>query len=202
MVRGRIGSKLKTQNLKFSEIVNLTNEEEITYQLTKYLIKNFPYKKFVFDAGALQMMDKDWLLDLKTGPILTPHQKEFRMLFGVDLVPLSFEEKKQQVETVAKQYHCTVLLKSVSDIISNGEETYVIEGGNAGLTKGGTGDVLASLITSFYAKNSSLASGIIASFLLKKSADELFNTKGYWYNIADIINKLPEVLRRVVIDKD
>ena len=52
-------------------------EAKYTFDLTKSLIKNFPDKQFVFDAGSLQMMKKEWLLSLKKPAVITPHQKKF-----------------------------------------------------------------------------------------------------------------------------
>ena len=46
--------------------MKIQNEADYTYYLTKYLLRNFPQKKFVIDAGALQMMDPEWLKKLKT----------------------------------------------------------------------------------------------------------------------------------------
>ncbi len=167
-------------------------EGKYTYELTKKLIEKFPGKRFVFDAGALQMMDKRWLKNLKTKAIITPHRKEFESLFGLPA-------EKNNVEEMAKQFKTVIVLKTIVDIISDGENTYTVEGGNAGLTKGGTGDVLGGLAASFYAKNSPLNSAVLASVLLKTTADSLFEDKGYWYNISDIINRLPEILKKVVL---
>jgi len=169
-------------------------EGEYTQKLTKKLIEQFPEKKFVFDAGALQMMEKDWLLRLKTRAIITPHQKEFERLFGVPLMDKPREEKERIVRETASKYKIVILLKAVVDIVSDRETTYTVEGGNAGLTKGGTGDVLAGLTASFYTTNNALDSAVFASVLLKLTADGLFEDKGYWYNISDIIEKLPKVL--------
>src|SRR3989338_2357907 len=36
-------------------------EGKYTFDLTKSLIKNFPNKQFIFDAGSLQMMSPEWL---------------------------------------------------------------------------------------------------------------------------------------------
>ncbi len=50
MLRGKIDTNMKT-----------LEEASYTYSLTKYLLEIYPQKRFVFDAGALQMMEKEWL---------------------------------------------------------------------------------------------------------------------------------------------
>lgn len=172
-------------------------EGERAKEEVQQLIKKFPDKRFVFDAGALQMMDPSWLLDLKQKPIITPHQKEFAQLFGVSVIDKTLEEKEKIVKDTAAKYNCVLMLKAIVDIISDGKESYIIEGGNAGLTKGGTGDVLGGLTLSFYAKNDAIFSAVAASLLLKITAEELFKRKGYWYNVSDIIKKLPEKFKEL-----
>ena len=174
-------------------------EAKYTFDLTKSLIKNFPDKQFVFDAGSLQMMKKEWLLSLKKPAVITPHQKEFEKLFNQPILNLTIEEKTKIVEETAKKYQTIILLKTVIDIISDGKQTYVVEGGNAGLTKGGTGDILAGLTTTLSATNLSLMAAVSASILLKKTGEKLFQSKGYWYNVSNIIEMIPEVLNELII---
>ena len=190
-------SKIHFKNQK--DLIDIKDEGLYTYFLPKFLIENFSQKKFVFDAGALQMMDKEWLLKLKTPAILTPHQKEFERLFGEKIFDLDFEKKVEIVKKYAKKYKIIILLKAIKDIVSDGEKTYVVEGGNQGLTKGGSGDVLAGLVVSFYAKNKVLESAVFASILLKKTADVLLLEKGYWYNINNLIEAVPLVLKKIII---
>lgn len=191
-------NKFKISNLKFQNLKKIKDEGEYTYFLTKYLIQNFPEKRFVFDAGSLQMMEPELLTHLKIPAVITPHQIEFEQLFGVNLHHLTVEEKAKRVQETAKKYRVTILLKAIADIISDGEETYIIEGGNAGLTKGGTGDVLGGLCVSFFAKESSVLSALYASILLKRTAETLFKTKGYWYNIDTIIEEIPHELKKII----
>jgi len=167
-------------------------EGEYTRRVVLELIKKFPEKKFVFDAGALQMMDKKWLKNLKTMPILTPHKNEFKTLFGI-------EGNEKTVFEMAKEYKSVILLKTIQDMISDGKMINIIEGGNAGLTKGGSGDVLSGLAAAFYSKNNAFSSAVFASTLLKITSDKLFESSGYWYNISDIINQLPKELKRIVL---
>ncbi|MCS7092898.1 MAG: NAD(P)H-hydrate dehydratase [Patescibacteria group bacterium] len=199
LVRGTVKEKkkkIRIDNLKL--ILDLDNEAEYTYLLTKYLIEKYPQKKFVFDAGSLQMMEKSWLLKLKTPSIVTPHQKEFEKLFSLEVSHLDKKEKGQMVKIAAKTHRTVILLKAVDDYISDGSRLYVIEGGNQGLTKGGTGDVLASLVACFYTKNPPLEAAVFSSILLKRTADELFARLGYWYNVSTIIAHLPQTLKKIV----
>lgn len=178
-----------------SGMVREGEEAKYTRDLTKTLITDFPEKQFVFDAGALQTMDKKWLLKLKTPAVVTPHQKEFETLFGEPILDLPLEKKIELVRSLAKKYNTIILLKAIVDIISDGKEVYLVEGGNAGLTKGGTGDILAGLTTALSTSGLPLISAISASVLLKKTGERLFQSKGYWYNISNIIETIPEVLK-------
>lgn len=193
MVRGE--KREAVDNLSFEEIINLKNEADYTRSLINYLIRHYSKKRFVFDAGALQMMDKDWLLKLKVKPILTPHAIEFKTLFGIDIKKESEEKRVEIIKETAKKYKCIILFKSVKDVISDGKKVYIVEGGNAGLAKGGSGDVLASLACSFYAKNDGLLSAVLSSWLIKKTGDELFLKQGYWYNVSNIIEAIPNTLK-------
>lgn len=174
-------------------------EGRYAHDLTKSLIEKFPQKKFVFDAGSLQMMEKDWLLKLKQKALITPHQIEFEGLFDIPISKKSREEKIAVVKATAKKYRTIILLKAISDIISDGEKVYVVEGGNPGLTKGGTGDVLAGIALSLYAKNKGLTAAVVASYLLKSAGESLYQEKGYWYNVSDIIQIMPSIFKKLVL---
>lgn len=200
MVRNKKIKNLKLKIKNLTEILYLNNEAEFTYQLTGYLVHSFPKKKFVFDAGSLQMMDKDWFYLLLEKPIITPHQVEFEQLFDIKIKDLSFNDKIKIVEEIAQKYKVVILLKAIKDIISDGKQTFVIEGGNQGLTKGGTGDLLAGLASAFYCKNEALLSAVSASLILKKTADYLYNEFGYWYNIDNLLTTIPKIFKQLVLN--
>ncbi len=196
--------KMKNEKLKiddFKDLSKISDEGEYTHQLTKYLIEHFPHKKFVFDAGALQMMDPQWLTTLAIPAVVTPHQTEFEQLFATELKHVSLNEKKKIVIETAKKYHTVILLKAIVDIVSDGERIAVIEGGNAGLTKGGTGDTLAGLAAAFRIKEPAFTSVLLASSLLKAVGDDLRMSHGYWYNIPDIIQQIPKTLYSLVSNR-
>ena len=86
------------------------------------------------------------------------------------------------------------------EIISKDEIRYN-KTGNAGMTKAGTGDVLAGLCAGFFAQSKDIfksavsaayINGMIGDILLKKH-------KGYSYLASDIAEDIPKVLNSVLL---
>ena len=200
MIRGPVSEKIRAAELSFDEIRKLTNEAEYTFALTRFLMKTFPHKRFVFDAGSLQMMDKNWLKLLKEKAIVTPHVLEFENLFGVSCSNKSDSEKKNLVTQMAKDYHCVVLMKNVKDYISDGTNQAIVEGGNPGLAKGGSGDVLAGLASAFYTKSDAVTSCLFASFLLKSASEGQYDQSGLFYNTSDLIVQIGKTAKTELFD--
>lgn len=142
------------------------------------------YGKVVLDGDALRKVGPE---ELK-GCLITPHEGEFRGLFGMGGSP-------GNVERMAGKWGCTILKKGRVDVVSDGKETVLVKGGNAGLTKGGTGDVLAGLLCALYAKNGAVEAAVAAARANKKAGDLLFKERGYAYCASDLAEKLPEAIR-------
>jgi len=165
-----------------------------TKRITETFLRQFPQKQWVIDAGSLQVMDKKFI---PKNAILTPNRKEFQMLFNLKSQISNFKTKSQILNLVkqkAEEYRCIIVLKLAQTIVCSPDKCVVIEGGNAGLTKGGTGDVLAGLTVGLVAKNEPFLAACTASFILKKAADQLYKKVGFAYNADDLAQKIPEVL--------
>lgn len=106
---------------------------------------------------------------------------------------------EERVILFAKQYQCIVLLKGEKDIVSNGSETRIVEGGNAGMTKGGTGDVLAGLIAALACTNDPFISTIAGSYINKKAGDSLYETVGPFFNASDLADQIPRIMRDILL---
>lgn len=174
-----------------------------TEELTNRLLLKHPNKQWVIDAGALQMMD---ISLIPKHAILTPHQGEFEGLWekalSVKRLELSdkIEDLNDRVKYFAKRYQCIVLLKGEKDIVCSKEgECRVIEGGNAGMTKGGTGDVLAGLVAAFACKNDPFLATIAGSFINKNAGDELYKTVGPFFNASDLANQIPMTMKTLLL---
>ena len=97
---------------------------------------------------------------------------------------------------MAKKYDCIVILKGVRTVVCSPKECVLVEGGNAGLTKGGTGDVLAALTTALLAKNQAFLAACAASWIVKRAADELYKEVGFVYNADDLAERIPSFIGR------
>lgn len=155
-----------------------------TKALTENLLSKFEEKKWVIDAGSLQTMDPKFI---PKNSILTPNKKEFELLFNVKALI-------SNVKSMAQKYKCLIVLKGPITYVSDGEKIVEVRGGNAGLTKGGTGDVQAGLTVALLAKNDPMLAACAASFIVKATADELQKTKGIYFNADDVANKIPSIL--------
>jgi len=164
-------------------------DDDDTKELTERLLKNFPEEKWVIDGGSLQVISPEIL---PKGSIITPNKKEFKMLFGID-------SNYENVEEITEKYGITILSKGDVDIVANEEHIIAIEGGNAGMTKGRTGDVLAGLTAALFTKNDAFLSAISASYINKTAGEELEKTKGIYFNSSDLVEKIPEIMKKNIV---
>ena len=155
-----------------------------TGDVTNYLLKKFRDKKWVVDGGALQEMDRELLNERM---IVTPHQGEFIRLFG-----------EASIEAMAKKYKCMILLKGVEDVVCNQDKCVKVSGGNEGMTKGGTGDVLAGLVGALYCKNKAWLAAVAGSYINKKAGDRLYERVGPYFNATDLVSEIPGVMKEIV----
>lgn len=170
------------------DITAIADEGEQTYWLTKYLVEKYPQKKWVIDAGALQMMEKSWLVPLAGNTILTPHKKEFAMLFAM-------EETNEAIAAMAAEYNAVILTKGKVDVVCSKDTCVQIPGGNSGMTKGGTGDVLAGLVAALACKNELFIAAVAGSYFNKKAGEKLAQTVGPYFHASDLTQVIPQVMK-------
>jgi hydroxyethylthiazole kinase-like uncharacterized protein yjeF len=181
------------------EIASLEDEGLQAYFLTKYLLLKYPGKKWVIDAGALQMLEPVWLRPLKGNVIVTPHPVEFDRAESKDKEnAVKGKTVEQRVALFAKTYACVVLLKGESDIVCSEDTCLAISGGNSGMTKGGTGDVLAGLVAALACKNDMFLAAAAGSYFNKKAGEALFERVGYYFNSSDLAEEIPVVMKKIL----
>lgn len=160
-------------------------KEDETGSIVNYLLKKYPTKKWVIDGGALQEVDVGLITE---SCILTPHRKEFE-----GLANKSYKNYKDYNcgDLSKKLQNCTILLKGPVDTVCQGDRCIEIPGGSPGMTKGGTGDVLAGLVGALYTKNNAWIAATMASYINKKAGESLYKKVGPYFNAEDLVKEVP-----------
>lgn len=178
-----IGSGMGTDNVSEDVLISV--------------LTNFK-KPLVLDADALTIIsnNKKILSEIPMDTILTPHIVEFDRLFGMH------QTKEERVKTgiqLAKDYHIIIVLKDHHTTIVSAEKVYYNTTGNSGLAKGGSGDALTGIITSFLAQGYSPINaaclgvylhGLAADITLKKQSMESMI-------ISDVIENFGKAFKKI-----
>ena len=140
-------------------------------------------KPALLDASALHMLKTS---QLNSNLLLSPHAGEFKSLFGMNAnVP--------SVLLASKKFGCTILCKGLVDIISDRRHLALNCVHHAGMTKGGTGDVLAGLCAALLASHNDLfKSACAAAYLNGLSGLRLSKKMGMHYSSYDLVQELPK----------
>ena len=127
--------------------------------------------------------------------VVTPHAGEFKRLFG-EILSDSTSERINLVEQNALKYGITILLKGPTDVISDGNMTYLCEKNTPAMTVGGTGDVLSGLVAGLLSNNRNcLESAAAASFICSLAGKEIQSKLGLHITSMDLIDELPNVMK-------
>jgi len=160
---------LNTVHTALPEVMCITRDEHIDYSKYNVLgigpglgtqedsaalilqsIQNFS-RPMVIDADALNILAQHpaWLHNICSGSVLTPHPKEFERLFGKTENDF---EKIEKAVSLSEQYKLIIILKGHYTLIAANGTAWFNTTGNAGMAKGGSGDVLTGIITSLLAQ--------------------------------------------------
>ena len=127
--------------------------------------------------------------------VVTPHAGEFKRLFG-DAPSDSKNERIQLVEKHALDNGVTILLKGPTDIISNGNTTYLCQKNTPAMTVGGTGDVLSGLVAGLLSNNrNSLESAAAAAFICGLAGKQVQDKLGFHITSMDLIDAIPSIMK-------
>lgn len=148
----------------------------------------------VVDADGISMLaiNPATLKERKYPTILTPHEGEFRRL-GIALE----EERLTGAMVAARELGCVMLRKGHETVITDGKEYYVNQTGNPGMAVGGSGDVLAGILTSLLGQGiDSLQAAACAAYLHGAAGDRCAEKMGQYGMLpSDMIHELPYLMK-------
>lgn len=123
-----------------------------TIQLTKFVLENSKVPVIV-DADGINCIASDinMLSKRQSEVVITPHVGEMASLLNCQNQAV-MDNRIEAAERYAEKHGITVVLKGAGTIIANSRVTAFNHTGNAGMSKGGSGDILAGIIGSAVAQ--------------------------------------------------
>lgn len=143
-----------------------------TKALVKKLIKEAACP-LILDADGINCIadNIDIIRDAKEELIVTPHAGELARLSGLTVAETASDRLTAAVN-LAREYGVTVVAKGVPNFVAGSGRAYIIPAGNPGLSRGGSGDVLAGIIAAFRAQGlSAVDSAALGVFIHGAAAD-------------------------------
>ncbi|MBR4887790.1 MAG: NAD(P)H-hydrate dehydratase [Clostridia bacterium] len=155
----------------------------------------------VLDADGLNLAAKEPLLLRKRRCplVVTPHPGEMARLMS-RTIPEVQTDRISMAKLFARRYNAVAVLKGAATVIAVGENVLVNPTGNAGMAKGGRGDVLAGLAAAFAAQKMPTEGAAAAAVYLHGLAGDLCEAELTQYAMqpTDLIAHLPEAFKQVL----
>jgi hydroxyethylthiazole kinase-like uncharacterized protein yjeF len=157
----------------------------------------------VIDADGLNMLASlpTFQFQNPNEVILTPHHREFERLIGRSWRNDCELYKIAQNYSVEKK-SILVLKSSETRVYSPNGSCYIAVNGNAGLAKGGTGDVLLGILTGLLAQGyTTLDTALLGVYLHGRAADIALKSMAMEsINASDVIDHISNVFKELSLD--
>lgn len=154
----------------------------------------------IIDADGINALSTriELLRKAKTDVILTPHPAELARLAHADISDV-LANRYHYAKRISDEFGVTVVAKSASTLILTKDEDHLSVFGNDGLSKGGSGDLLAGLISSFAAQGYQANEACMLGVAILGSACEKVSKKLSRTSMlaSDILDCLPLVFRKI-----
>lgn len=138
------------------------------------------HQPLIIDADGLHYLPKlkDTLKTRKFPVVITPHPGEMADI--IDSTPKKVNENRiKTAEDAAKTFNVYVVLKGPRTVIASPKGSVLINtSGNAGLAKGGSGDVLTGMIAAFLGRYEETMTGIATAVFLHGYTAEYLVSSG------------------------
>ena len=148
----------------------------------------------VLDADGINVLSghMDILRGRQYPTILTPHDGEFRRVGGI-----IGDDRMASAGAFASEFGCVLLLKGHRTCITDGQTGYVNGTGNPGMAVGGSGDVLAGILTGLLGQGMEpLKAAACAAWLHGAAGDLCASELGQYAMLpTDMLSALPRLLK-------
>lgn len=167
-------------------------QSEGTYEVVKAVLEKASCP-VILDADGINLIasHKDILRGRTAPTVLTPHAGEFARLGGQN------GDRVAAATKMATDLQCTILLKGHHTVITDGSTIYINPTGNPGMAVGGSGDVLAGIITALIGQGIDPLRSAACGAWLHGAAGDLCAAELGQYGMlpTDMVSVLPRLLK-------
>lgn len=148
----------------------------------------------VVDADGINLLSSN--MDILRGrsfpTVLTPHMGEY-----MRISPTPVKDRETAAVEFADLYHTILVLKGHDTLVTDGQTGYRNPTGNPGMAVGGSGDVLAGMITALIGQGmAALQAAACGAWLHGRAGDLCAEELGQFAMLpSDLLNKLPRLLK-------
>ena len=164
-----------------------------TLAALKVVLRDFQGAVVVDADGINLLAQHKYLLRGRTAPtVLTPHDGEFIRLAGEIGM-----DRQAAAENLARELGAIVVLKGHGSVITDGINCYRNPSGNPGMAVGGSGDVLAGMITGLLGQGINPLQATAAAVWLHGAAGDRCAEKLGQYAMlpTDLLEELPRLMK-------
>jgi len=151
---------------------------------------------FVGKCKKPMVVDADGITAISSVPIIpdnvtiTPHHREFAAFFGKE-----FDNDIETIKKMSAERNVTVLLKGAEDVIAQRGKVRINTTGTPAMTVGGTGDVLAGIVSGLLAKGmSAFDSACVGAYICGTAGEYAYMEYSYGMMATDVIDEIADVL--------
>lgn len=170
-------------------------------KILEHILKNHKLS-LVIDADGLNTlaeMDKALLKKTECSVLLTPHLKEFERISGYSMAEIQ-GDPIGCAKAYAKKNGVCVLLKGACTVVTDGNETFLVNRGCAGMATAGSGDVLSGILAGLLGYSSvnplTAACGAYIAGLAGELAENEKNPVSM--TASDTVAKIPLAVSRIL----
>ena len=166
--------------------------------LLEYLLCHF-HGTLIVDADGLTLlsrMEKGRIAAAAPALVLTPHIREFSRLTHRETDEI-LNDPVAAAEEYARENRVILLLKGAATIVTDGNTTYLVDAGCAGMATAGSGDVLSGVLSAVLANSPDLLLGTAAAAWINGKAGELAQREAGSVSMiaSDTVRAIPKVVK-------
>lgn len=154
-------------------------------------------KSLVIDADGINLLSMNINIPeaIKGRTVITPHPGEMARLVGLTVQQVN-DNRFALAKLFAKKYGVVVALKGANTVVSDGDRVYINRTGNPGMSRGGSGDLLAGMVAGLLAQGFEPFEATVAAVCLHGAVGDYAAKKYSVHGMtpSDMAALLPELL--------